>query len=187
VLTPSNAAAVAAICVRLDGLPLAIELAAARVAALPPAALVAWLDRPLEVLVAGPRDAPARQRTLRDTLTWSYDLLPPSERALFRRLTPFVGGCTVEAARAVCRGDAPDDADVAEGLATLAMAHLLRVDAKGEEPRYAMLATVREYALERLEESGEGEAARAPATPPTTWGLRRRPPGALTAPISCAR
>jgi len=162
-LTPSNAAAVAAICVRLDGLPLAIELAAARVAALPPAALAARLDRPLEVLVEGPRDAPARQRTLRDTIAWSYDLLPPPARTLFRRLAPFVGGCTVEAARAVCRGDAPDDADVAEGLAALAAAHLLRVDADAGtgEPRYAMLVTVRDYALERLEESGDGAAARA--------------------------
>jgi len=164
-LTSSNVAAVAAICVRLDGLPLAIELAATRVAALPPTALVARLDRSLEVLVEGPRDAPARQRTLRDTLAWSYDLLSPAGQALFRRLAPCAGGCTVEAARAVCRGDAPDDADVAEGLATLAAAHLLRVEANADagagEPRYAMLATIREYALERLEESGEGVAARA--------------------------
>ena len=162
-LTPSNAAAVAAICVRLDGLPLAIELAAARVAALPPVALAARLDRPLEVLVEGPRDAPARQRTLRDTIAWSDDLLPPTGQALFRRLAPVVGGCTIGAAHAVCQGDAPDDAGVAEGLAMLAAAHLLRVEAETgpREPRYAMLATVREYALERLEESGEGAAARA--------------------------
>ncbi len=165
VLTPSNAAAVTAICVRLDGLPLAIELAAVRVAALPPAALVARLGRPLEVLVEGPRDAPARQRTLRDTIAWSYDLLPPTTRALFRRLAPFVGGCTVEAARVVCRGDTPDDADVAEGLATLAAAHLLRVeayaDAGAEDLHYAMLSTIREYANEQLEAAGEGVAARA--------------------------
>lgn len=150
---------------RLDGLPLAIELAAARVAALPPAALLARLDRPLAVLVEGPRDAPARQRTLRDTLAWSYDLLPPPTRALFRRLAPVVGGCTVEAARAVCRGDALDDADVAEGLATLAAAHLLRVeayaDARAEDLHYAMLSTIREYANEQLEAAGEGVAARA--------------------------
>jgi len=166
-LNPSNAAAMAEICVRLDGLPLAIELAAARVAALPPMVLVAQLDRALEVLVEGPRDAPVRQRTLRDTLAWSYDLLSPSAQALFWRLAPCVGGCTVEAARAVCQGDmaddAPDDANVVQGLATLAAAHLLRVDAAAGagEPRYAMLATVREYALERLEESGDGAAARA--------------------------
>jgi len=162
-LTSANAAPVAAICARLDGLPLAIELAAARVEALPPAALLARLDRPLGVLVDGPRDAPGRQRTLRDTIAWSYDLLPRPERALFRRLAPYVGGCTVEAARAACRGNAPDDADVAEGLAALAAAHLLRArDGVEGEPRYTMLATIREHALERLEESGEGAAARPP-------------------------
>ncbi len=158
-LTPSNVAAVAAIRVRLDGLPLAIELAAARVAAFLPTALVARLDRSLDVLVEGPRDAPARQQTLRNTLAWSYDLLPPTGQALFRRLAPCASGCTMGAALAMCRGDASDDADVAEGLATLVGAHLLGMDAGAGEPRYAMLATVREYALERLETAGEGEAA----------------------------
>jgi predicted ATPase len=160
-LTPANAAAVAAICARLDGLPLAIELAAARVAALPPMALAARLDRPLGVLVEGPRDAPPHQRTLRDTVAWSEDLLPPGPRALFRRLAPFAGGCTVEAARAVHGEEAPEGVDVPEGLATLAAAHLLGVDAGVGEPRYAMLTTVREYALERLEGTGEGAAVRA--------------------------
>ncbi len=170
VLSPTNAAAVAAICARLDGLPLAIELAAARVAALPPAALppaalAARLDRPLGLLVGGPRDAPARQRTLRDTIAWSYDLLPPAERALFRRLAPFMGGCTVEDAAAVCRlAGVPDDPlvgadveDVAEGLAALVDAHLLRTPMGDNEPRYSLLATVREYALEQIETSGESE------------------------------
>jgi predicted ATPase/DNA-binding XRE family transcriptional regulator len=160
-LTPANAAAVAAICARLNGLPLAIELAAARVAALPPMALAARLDRPLGVLVEGPRDAPPHQRTLRDTVAWSEDLLPPGPRALFRRLAPFAGGCTVEAARAVYGDDAPEGVDVPEGLATLAAAHLLDVDAEVGAPRYAMLATVREYAQERLEAAGDGATVHA--------------------------
>jgi len=165
-LSPTNVVAVATICTRLDGLPLAIALASARVAALPPAALQARLARPLGLLVGGPRDAPARQWTLRDTIAWSYDLLPPAERALFRRLAPFSGGCTVEDAAAVClREGVLDDllvgADVAEGLASLATAHLLRVAIGGAgEPRYTLLATVREYALEQVEASGEGERVR---------------------------
>ncbi len=164
-LGPTNAATVAAICARLDGLPLAIELAAARVAALPPAALAARLDRPLGLLVGGPRDAPARQWTLRDTIAWSYDLLPTAERALFRRLAPFAGGCTVESAAAVGMPHDPmvgaDVDDVAEGLAALVDAHLLRV-AVGDtgEPRYRLLATVREYALEQIEASGESALIR---------------------------
>jgi len=164
-LNPGNAAAVAAICTRLDGLPLAIELAAARLEALPVAALLARLDRPLEALVAGPRDAPSRQQTLRDTIAWSYKLLSPAERALFRRLAPVTGGCTRAAARAICLTEAPSDplteADVAEDLVLLAEARLLRVDVRGdEEPRYAMLATIREYALEQLEVAGETDDAR---------------------------
>jgi len=164
-LNSTNASAVAAICARLDGLPLAIELAAARVAALPPAALAARLDRPLGLLVGGPRDAPARQWTLRDTIAWSYDLLPTAEQALFRRLAPFAGGCTVEAAAAVGMPHDPtvgaDVDDVAEGLAALVDAHLLRV-AVGDtgEPRYRLLATVREYALEQIEASGESALIR---------------------------
>ena len=101
-LTPSNAAAIATICARLDGLPLALELAAARIKLLPPAAMVARLERRLEVLTGGARDAPARQRTLRDTLAWSCELLRPSERRLFWCLAVFTGGWTLEAAEAVC-------------------------------------------------------------------------------------
>jgi len=167
-LSPTNAAAVAAICARLDGLPLAIELAAARVVALPPAALQARLVRPLGLLVGGPRDAPARHWTLRDTIAWSYDLLPTAERALFRRLAPFAGGCAVEDAASVCLLEGvPDDPlvgtdveGVAEGLAALVDAHLLRAPMGDNEPRYTLLATVREYALEQIEASGESERVR---------------------------
>jgi len=160
-LTVANAPAVAAICRRLDGLPLAIELAASRIALLPPQALLARLERRLTLLIAGAHDLPQRQRTLRAAIAWSYDLLDADERALFARLGIFVGGCTFEAAEAVC-GTAGDRQDtVLDGLASLMDKSLLRMEAAGHgEPRFGMLETIREYALERLAESGDEEESR---------------------------
>jgi predicted ATPase len=156
-LTDQTAPAVAGIVRRLDGLPLAIELAAARVAHLPPAALLARLERRLPLLTGGARDLPARQRTMRAAVAWSHDLLAPAEQALFRRLAVFAGGCTLEAAAAV----AGDGADVLDGVAALVDRSLLRQeDGPGGEPRYRMLETVQEYGLEQLAASGEEEAVR---------------------------
>jgi predicted ATPase/transcriptional regulator with XRE-family HTH domain len=149
-LTTSNAAAIVAICQRLDGLPLAIELAAARIKVLPPAALLARLEHRLPLLTGGGRDVPARQRTMRDAIAWSYDLLSPGEQALFRRLALFVGGFTLGAAEAVA---APDgERSVLDGLHTLVEQSLFRqVPSASDEPRYRMLETIREFALDQLD------------------------------------
>jgi non-specific serine/threonine protein kinase len=158
-LTDHNAQAVTEICRRLDGLPLAIELAAARVKALPPAALLARLDQRLPLLTGGGRDLPARQQTMRDAIAWSYDLLTPEEQTLFRRLGIFVAGFTLEAAEAVVHSAEDLALDVLDGVASLLDKSLLRQDEGSEgEPRYQMLETVREFARERLEESGESDA-----------------------------
>jgi non-specific serine/threonine protein kinase len=161
-LTAQNAPAVTAICRRLDGLPLAIELAAARGKVLPPAALLARLEHRLPLLTGGSRDLPARQQTMRDAIAWSYDLLPPQEQALFRCLAVFVGGCTLEAAEAVCTTDDEPTLGVLEGIASLADKSLLREeDGPGGAPRYLVLETVREFGLGRLVERGEETAVRA--------------------------
>ncbi len=162
-LTPGNSAAIAAICARVDGLPLAIELAAARVRAFPPATLLPHLARRLRLLTGGPRDAPDRQRTLRDTIAWSHDLLSPGEQALFRRLAVFAGGCTIEAAEAVGTAAGETEIDILEGLGALVDKSLLLVrglEGTVEEPapRYLMLETIREFALEQLTASGEKDA-----------------------------
>ncbi len=169
-LDGDNMAAVADICRRLDGIPLALELAAARVALLPPAALLARLDRgahghtPLQLLTGGARDAPTRQRTLRAAIDWSYGLLTEDERTLLRRLAVFAGGCTLDAAEAVCPAAGLDeftewDGDVLEGLASLVDKSLLRSE-QGAEPRFSMLETIRAYGLEQLAAVGETEASR---------------------------
>jgi predicted ATPase/class 3 adenylate cyclase len=160
-LNVESASAVSAICRRLDGLPLALELAAARVKLLPPATLLERLSSRLSILTGGPRDAPARQRTLRATIAWSYDLLAPAERALVRRLAVCAGGCTLAAAEALAAAPPALDHDLLDGLAGLVDQSLLRQelgrDATGG-PRYAMLETVREFGKEVLREQGEAAA-----------------------------
>jgi predicted ATPase/transcriptional regulator with XRE-family HTH domain len=210
-LTPANAAPVSALCARLDGLPLAIELAAARVPVLAPAALLARMGGALNVLSTGPRDLPARHRTMRDVIAWSYELLPVDKQALFRRLSVFAGRCTLAAATAVCAKPSTGQTAGASGgagvelldaLCALVDAHLLQVveaslvggesgptgpsasqsvgagpgssagddgawsvsgfDAGNVEPEvtFRQLDTVRAFALEQLEATGEAEAAR---------------------------
>jgi predicted ATPase/DNA-binding NarL/FixJ family response regulator len=190
-LTAENARAVAEMCHRLDGLPLGIELAAARVKMLSPRALLARSEHPLPLLTGGPRDLPARQQTLRATIAWSHDLLAAPDQRLFRRLAVFAGSCTLAAAETVCNVGGDLGGDVLDGMASLVDNSLLRqgtpalpltgADRWGagsagrrprpvedlevpplddDEPRFVMLATVREYALERLEASGETETIR---------------------------
>jgi predicted ATPase/class 3 adenylate cyclase len=161
-LTGANARAVAEVCIRLDGLPLAIELAAARMKVLPPKALLVRLDQRLAILTSGARDVPARQQTLRNTIEWSYNLLDEEEQRLFRRLSVFVGGCTLEAAEAICSAldnDTDGAGQVLDRVASLIDKSLLQQTEK-EEPRFMMLETIREYGLEALSASGEMEATR---------------------------
>ncbi len=183
-VSDANAADVIELCRRLDGLPLAIELVASRVKLLPPAELLAHLSGPWMLSVDGLRDVSIRQRTLRGAMAWSYDLLSPAQQALFTRLAVFVGGCTLEAAEAVCGGgetsrqvdkEASRQGEkgamtpskdlgtaVLDGMATLLDKSLLRRgNSPHGTPRYFMLDTVREYALEQLESRGEEALARA--------------------------
>ena len=158
-LTQANATDVAEIARRLDGLPLAIELAAARIKLLPPAALLVRLERRLPLLTGGPRDLPDRQRTLRDAIAWSHDLLSPEDQVLFRRLGVFAGGWTLDMAEAVANPDG--ELDVLGGLGSLVNKSLVRSGDPDElEPRFGMLETVREFALEQLGASGEEATAR---------------------------
>lgn len=175
-LTAANAADVAEVCRRLDGLPLAIELAAARARLLPPSAMLARLSGPtgasaLQLLTGGSRDQPARLQTLRNTIAWSYDLLEPEEQALFRRLAIFVGGCTLAAIEAVAKWEMGKEdvrtvsstwnvhpgasavLDLVDSL--LAKSLLRRTEGVDGEPRYTMLETIREYGLESLALTGE--------------------------------
>lgn len=157
VITEENAPLITELCHRLDGLPLAIELAAARVHLLSPQAMLARLAYPLKFLTGGARDAPARQQTMRATLAWSYALLTPAEQTLLRQLAIFVGGCTLDAVEAVCNADGALP-DVVEGLASLLDHSLLQQQTEvADEPRFGLLRVIREYLLERLAESGEME------------------------------
>jgi predicted ATPase/DNA-binding SARP family transcriptional activator len=161
-LTDENAATVAIICVRLDGLPLAIELAAARVKFMSLEALLSRLvgaNGRLPLLTGGARDLPAHQRTLRSTIAWSYELLEPDLKLLFARLAVFLGSFSLEAAEEVC-GAPTLDLDIFEGVTRLVNKSLLRCEELGEEVRFRMLETLREYGLERLKESGEETAVR---------------------------
>ena len=157
-VTTGSAPAVAEICHRLDGLPLAIELAAARIRLFPPDAMLRRLQSRLPLLTGGARDLPLRQQTLQGAIAWSYDLLSPDEQALFRRLSIFGGGATLEAIEAVAAGDELG-LDVVEGLERLTEHSLVRPTEDAGEPRFGMLETIREYGLELLETAGEAREA----------------------------
>jgi predicted ATPase/class 3 adenylate cyclase len=160
-VTNATAPAAAEICHRLDGLPLAIELAAARVKLFPPEALLKRLEHRLPFLTGGARDLPARQQTLRGTIDWSYHLLAASEQVLFRRLAVFGGGRTLSAAEAVCNADADLGLDVLDGIHSLLDKSLLyRDEGADDDPRFLMLETIWEYAMEQLKASGEAETLR---------------------------
>jgi non-specific serine/threonine protein kinase len=161
-LDVDNAPTIAEICVRLDGLPLAIELAAARIKLLSPQAILDRLSRRLDLLTGGARDLPARHQTLRHAVRWSYDLLSESERSLFVRLSVFADGCSIEAAESVCGGDGRGT-DVLDGVASLLAASLLLLDSRDSHdgaPRIYMLETIREFALELLADDPDADGVR---------------------------
>ncbi|MDQ3895820.1 MAG: tetratricopeptide repeat protein, partial [Actinomycetota bacterium] len=160
VLDEPAVAAVDDICARLDGLPLAIELAASRARALDVAQIAARLGDRFRLLSAGPRTAAPRQRTLRAVVDWSYELLDPAERLVFERLSVFAGGATVEAAEVVCAGDGVDEVEVAEILARLVDKSLVAVDRSGGSARFTMLQTLADYGAERLAEGGRTDTVR---------------------------
>ena len=158
-VTTANARAIAEICVHLDGLPLAIELAAARIKLLPPQALLARLGQRLALLTSGARDMPKRQQTLRNTIAWSYNLLDAQEQQLFQRISVFAGGCPLEAIEAVCAAFGDEAGAVLNAIASLIDKSLLQqTEQEGDEPRLVMLETIREYGLERLAANGERDA-----------------------------
>jgi len=157
-ITEANGSAVSELCVRLDGLPLAIELAATRIKLFPPASLLSHLDQRWALLTSGARDAPVRQQTMRNAIDWSYHLLDAREQQLLRRLSVFVGGCTFQAVEAVCATlDGEDRArQVTDGVSSLLDQSLVQQsEQEGEEPRFVLLETIREYALEKLAECCE--------------------------------
>jgi predicted ATPase len=191
-VTDGNAADLAEVCRRLDGLPLAIELAAARSAVLPPAAMLARLDRRLPMLTNGPRDLPERLRTLRAGIEWSYDLLSPAQRGVFRRLAVFAGGCSLAAAEFVTGQPHPLVIDLVGGLVDSSLVQSA-ASSHAAEPRFTMLETIREYALEQLAVAGEDDATRrahaayfcelAEEAAPRVRGAERSAGGMLWSPI----
>lgn len=161
VLTAENEDPIREICEKLDGLPLAIELAAARTRVLSPLTMLDRLQSRLQLLVGGALDLPERQQTLRSAIDWSHDLLNEAEQRLFRRLSVFVGGCTLEAVEAVCNTRHDLELDVFEGVSSLIDKNLVQsVGRPADEQRFTMLETIREYALDRLRESGEERQVR---------------------------
>lgn len=160
-LTKANLRAIAAICRHLDGLPLAIELAAARIKLLPPRALLQRLTHRLTVLTGGTQDVPVRQQTLRNTIAWSYNLLGEAEQQLFRCISIFVGGCTLEAIEAIASASTDGRASILDAVTSLIDKSLLQqMEQEEEEPRLIMLETIREYGLEALSTYGEEETTR---------------------------
>jgi len=160
-LTAESARVIAEICARVDGLPLAIELAAARVKMLPLSGILARLESRLQLLTAGARDLPERQQTLRNTIDWSYDLLTEAEQKLLRRLSVFWGGCTLEGAEAVCNTRNDLGADIFDLMSSLVDKSLVQQRPQdNDEPRFRMLETIREYAVERLQQSDEEAATK---------------------------
>ncbi len=160
-LTPENAEAVVEICSRLDGLPLAIELAAARIKVLPPRALLTRLENRLKLLAGGARDLPSRQQTMRGAIAWSYDLLDEKEQKLFRRLSVFVGGCDLQAVEKVCNCFGDLEIDALDGVTSLVDKSLLQqTEFADGEPRFMMLETITEFGLEQLAASGKADELR---------------------------
>lgn len=160
-VTAENSGAIRDVCSRLDGLPLAIELAAARTKLLSPRAILDRLQSRLQLLTGGALDLPERQQTLRNTIDWSHSLLNEAEQKLFRRFAVFAGSCTMDAAEAVCNTSYDLGIDLVNGLSSLVDKNLIqRSERDDSEARFTMLETIREYAIERLDSSGEGKATR---------------------------
>jgi predicted ATPase/DNA-binding CsgD family transcriptional regulator len=160
-LSATNATTIAEICVHLEGLPLAVELAAARIKLLPPPALLSRLTHRLTLLTGGARDLPVRQQTLRATLQWSYDLLSPDEQRLFRQLSVFAGGCMLDAVVAICTVGEQSGHEMLDGVTSLLDKSLLRqIEHEGEEPRLLLLETLREFGWEQMVAAGERDTIR---------------------------
>ncbi len=174
-VTEANIQAIAAICVHLEGLPLAIELAAARSKLFPPRALLQRMTRRLDVLTGGTQGVPARQQTLRNTIAWSYNLLDVMEQQLFRRLSVFVGSYTLEAVESLYDAFANGTGQVLDGVASLIdNSLLLQIEQEGEEPRLIMLETIREYGLEALAASAVRRSWPGKRMRRITWRWRKR-------------